>query len=121
MKLALPVQVTAGRVWRHRDEAKGNRRSDPCTTGSDARARVRGAKRASAMSATGLIVVGVFIVGFVGIVVGYHTKAGSGIELHPSDGVDHEGGAAAPQSEGIGTLSAQEDGGTDSLDSHGTG
>ena len=73
------------------------------------------------MNATGLIVIGVFVLGFIGIVVGYHTKAGSGIELHPSDGVDHDGGAAAPQSEGIGTLSAHEDGGQDAFDTHGTG
>lgn len=73
------------------------------------------------MSATGLIVVGVFLLGFVGIVVGYHTKAGSGIELHPSDGLPHDGGAAAPRSAGAGSLSKDDEGQHDPFDTHGTG
>ena len=67
-----------------------------------------------------MIVVGVFVLGFVGIVVGYHTKAGSEIDLHPSDGLAHGDGQAAPGAEGSGTLSGRDEDGVDPFDARGT-
>ncbi len=72
------------------------------------------------MSAAAFLVVAVFGLGFIGIAIGIHTKAGSGIERHPSDGTDHEGGAEAPLSEGSARMTVDDDGGSDPFNTYGT-
>lgn len=69
-----------------------------------------------------LIVVGVFIIGFIGLGLGLRSRGGSEMDEHPSDGTAHESESAAPQSKGGGGIAQPTDeGGTDPFDSHGTG
>jgi hypothetical protein len=68
-----------------------------------------------------LVVVGVFVLGFLAVAVGLKTRAGSEIGKHPTDGLSHGGGPAAPQASGSSEmLPTDGEGGQDPFDTHGT-
>ena len=73
------------------------------------------------MNSGDFIIVGVLVLAFVGVVFGYYTKTGTEIDQHPSDGLSHDGGSAAPGSKGSGELGGIQEGEHDPFDSHGTG
>ncbi len=74
------------------------------------------------MFSTGaLILVGVMILILVAVVFGYNTRTGTEIDQHPSDGLSHNGEAAAPQAAGTGRIAGREEGEHDPFDTHGTG
>jgi hypothetical protein len=73
------------------------------------------------MLSTGLLVViGVFVLGFLGVALGLKTRAGSEIGRHPSDGMSHTGGTAAPLASESDEPVRREEGGLDPFDTHGT-
>ncbi|HYP49155.1 MAG TPA: hypothetical protein VEQ61_11000 [Thermoleophilaceae bacterium] len=57
----------------------------------------------------------VLVLILVGIIFGYYTRTGSGIDQHPSDGLD-----GAPGAEGQSELSGRDEGEGSALDTHGT-
>ena len=69
----------------------------------------------TALAAGSWIIVLVFILIIVGVIYGYYTRTGSGIDEHPSDGLD-----TAPGAEGQSELSGRDEGEGTTLDTHGT-
>jgi hypothetical protein len=62
------------------------------------------------------IVVGVVVVLIVGLIAGFYTRTGSGIDDHPSDGGD-----GAPGAKGASEPSGQDQGEGSAFSTHGTG
>jgi hypothetical protein len=57
----------------------------------------------------------VLVLIFAGLVFGYYTRTGSGIDQHPTDGLD-----GSPGAEGQTELSGRDEGEGSTLDTHGT-
>ena len=78
-----------------------------------------------ALAGGSFIFLGVLIVGLLGVVYGYFTIAGSGIDEHPNDGRDGAPGSAGPsQASGMGRSSGDTSdghGAGDTFSTHGTG
>jgi hypothetical protein len=67
-----------------------------------------------------LIVVGAFVLGFLGLGIGLKSRAGSEIGKHPTDGLAHADSPAAPQASGSSELLPSNEGDRDPLDTRGT-
>lgn len=68
-----------------------------------------------ALAGGSFIFVAILILIFAGVVYGFYTRQGSGIDEHPSDGLD-----GAPGAEGPSEVSGQDQGEGSALDTHGT-
>ena len=64
---------------------------------------------------SGLVLIAILLVILVGVVYGYFTRYGSGIDEHPSDGLD-----GAPGAKGPSEVSGKDEGDGSTLDTHGT-
>jgi flagellar basal body-associated protein FliL len=64
---------------------------------------------------SGLILIAILLVIFAGVIYGYFTRSGSGIDEHPSDGLD-----GAPGAKGPSEVSGKDQGEISTLDTHGT-
>lgn len=71
-------------------------------------------------AASALVPIVLFLVIFVGIVVGYYTKRGTDVAQRPSDGLGRDSESAAPGAEGSSRIAGVVDGEQDSFDTHGT-
>lgn len=78
-----------------------------------------------ALAGGSFIILAAMIVGFFAVVFGYYTIAGSGINKHPSDGLDGAPGASGPsEASGMGRNpgNTREDHSVgDTFSTHGTG
>lgn len=68
-----------------------------------------------ALAGGSFIFLAIIVVIFFAVVYGFFTRAGSGIDEHPSDGLD-----GAPGSKGRSEVSGKDQGEGSALDTHGT-
>ena len=69
----------------------------------------------SALANGSFIFVAVVVVIFFAVAFGFYTRRGSGIDEHPSDGLD-----GAPGAQGRSEVSGKDQGESSALDTHGT-
>jgi hypothetical protein len=62
-----------------------------------------------------LVVVAIVVVILAGVIYGFYTRTGSGIDEHPSDGTD-----GAPGAQGRSEVSGRDEGEGSALNTHGT-
>ena len=78
-----------------------------------------------ALAGGSFIFLGVVIVGLMGVIYGYFTITGSGIDQHPNDGSDGAPGAGGPsEASGMGRSTgdtSEGHGAGDTFSTHGTG
>jgi hypothetical protein len=67
-----------------------------------------------ALAGGSFVFVAIVIVILAGVVVGFYTRRGSGIDEHPSDGLD-----SAPGAEGQSEVSGKDQGEGSAFDTHG--
>lgn len=68
-----------------------------------------------ALAGGSFIFVAIVVVILVGVVLGFYTRKGSGIDEHPNDGLD-----GAPGAEGRSEVSGKDQGEGSAFDTHGT-
>jgi hypothetical protein len=68
-----------------------------------------------ALAGGSIIFVVIVVVILIGVVYGFYTRTGSGIDEHPSDGLD-----SAPGAEGRSEVSGKDQGEGSAFDTHGT-
>ena len=78
-----------------------------------------------AVAGSGFILVGILVVIFFAVVFGFFTISGSGIDKHPSDGLDGAPGSAGPsEASGMGRSpgnTSEDHNVGDTFSTHGTG